>query len=396
MAEENNKAKRIISLIVFMTLILGFGIDLYAPSFPAIAKALKTSQQLVQLSIATYFFGYVLGMLFLGPLSDALGRRRPLIFGIGFYCLMSLACVFSPNIYFLLVLRMLQGMGVSAVGMLCRSILGDVFTGKQLAKAMSYYAMSYRLGPIIAPMVGGYLVFYFGWTSNFYFLTAFGLILLVCVTWLLPETHFDLTKFHPKLVFDRYASLLKKRVFLGGALCIGMLYSLMIIFNVVGPFFIQEILGHSPISYGNIAFLLGVIAFSGMLTNRFLMQYKPPEKMIAFGMSAIVVVVFLQVVLAYLFPVNLYSFLLPVMALLFLTGLINSNIMSRVIDSGGRGKGVASALVGILIISCTGILTALSSFLESTTARPFAFAFLAIVLVCFCSYKFLFKSSSVD
>lgn len=390
MAEKNNNTRRIISLIVFMTLILGFGIDLYSPSFPAIAKALKTTQQLVQLSIATYFFGYVLGMLFLGPLSDALGRRKPLIFGIGFYCLMSLACAFSPNIYFLLALRLLQGMGVSAVGMLCRSILGDVFTGKKLAKAMSYYAMSYRLGPIIAPVIGGYLVVYFGWASNFYFLTAFGVIILVCVTWLLPETHFDLAKFHPKLVFKRYVNLLKKRVFLGGALCIGMLYSLMIIFNVVGPFFIQEILGHSPIGYGNIAFLLGVVAFLGMLTNRFLIQYKAPEKVIAVGMSSIVVVGILQVVAAYLFPVNLYSFLLPVMALLFLTGLINSNIMSRVIDSGDSGKGVASALVGILIISCTGILTALSSFLESTTARPFAFAFLAIVLCCFCSYKFLF------
>jgi len=99
-----------------MTLILGFGIDLYAPSFPAIANSLKTTQQLVQLSIATYFFGYMVGMLFLGPISDALGRKKPLVLGIAFYCLMSFFCAFSTNIYLLLLLRMLQGVGVSAVG----------------------------------------------------------------------------------------------------------------------------------------------------------------------------------------------------------------------------------------------------------------------------------------
>ena len=385
-----NHLNKILLIVVSMTLILGFSIDVYTPSFPAIASEFKTSNQWVQLTIATYFLGYVLGMAFLGPLSDAVGRKKPLLVGISFYCLMSFLCTLSEGIYMLLLLRLLQGVGVSAVGVMCRSILGDAFTGRRLAVAMTYFMMSYRIGPIIAPLIGGYLEVFIGWRASFYFLTFYALLILGLIAFLLPETHLERFSIHPKAVASKYASLLRLRPFIGGSLCIGMLYSMMIIFNVIGPFFIQGVLGYSPISYGHIAFILGVFAFLGIFANRFLIRHHSPEKMIATGIYSMVAITVLQVVFAFIFPVNLYSFLIPVMALLFASGLVVSNFLSVILDSIPRGMGTSSALNAIISITIAGTLTAFSSFLKSDTAIPFSFAFLAIMLASFFCYKWLF------
>ncbi len=385
------QARQIIFVVVAMTFILGFGIDLYAPSFPAIKASLHTTSQFVQLTIATYFLGYVVGQLFMGPLSDALGRKKPLIFGLIFYAIMSFICSLSTNISTLLFLRFLQGIGVASVGVMCRSILGDSFTGKRLATSMSYFSMSYRIGPIIAPFLGGYLEFYFGWQSNFYFLTLYSILIICMILFFLPETHLTRIPFQPKTLLRKYAALFKYRTFVGGSVCIGILYAMMIIFNVVGPFFIQDVLHYTPISYGHIALLIGICSFIGILSNRFFIQHRSSTSMIAVGIYSVLILSILQVIFAFIFPVSLMCFIIPVILILFASGFINSNVMSHILDLIPQGKGVASALLGIIIICCTGTLTALSSFLESSTVRPFALAYFAMALASFLSYQFLFK-----
>ena len=290
----------------------------------------------------------------------------------------------------LLVLRLFQGIGVAAVGLACRSILGDVFVGRRLAIALTYFTMSYRIGPIIAPLIGGYLEAFVGWQASFYFLALYGLIIFGVVLSTLPETHFERISIHPKAVILKYRSLLKLPSFVGGALCIGTNYSLMIIFNVIGPFFIQTVLGYSPVDYGHIAFVLGIFAFLGILANRLVLHRFSPKKIVKVGIYSLVGVTVLQVIFALIFPVNLYSFLVPVAALLFTSGLIVSNITSLILGSIPKGMGTSSALISIIIISSTGVLTALSSFLKSNTALPFAIAFLAIMLGCYASYRWLF------
>src|SRR6188768_3633233 len=103
---ENHR--KLITITVLMVFILGLGIDLYAPAFPEIQSAFKTSEGLVRSTLTTYFCGYLAGLLFLGPVSDSLGRRRPLIFMMTFYIVMSVLCIFSWNIGTLLLFRGFQ------------------------------------------------------------------------------------------------------------------------------------------------------------------------------------------------------------------------------------------------------------------------------------------------
>jgi len=390
METSKKQANKIITIVVSMIFILGFGIDLYAPSFPELVKAFKTTEQLIQLSISTYFLGYIAGLMILGPLSDTIGRKKVAIYGLITYIIFSYLCSLSTNIYTFLALRCLQGASVASVGIVFRSMFSDIFDGKKLATAMTYASMSYRIGPIIAPLIGGYLVVYFGWKSNFYFLSLYSTIILTLVILFLPETHFENHPFNLKAVLAKYFSILKNRSFLGGAICQGTLYGMMIVFNVIGPFFIQDVLGYSPIAFGRIAFFMGVLAFAGILSNRILLRKKEVEQLIRVGIYSTLALCILQAILALFFPLDLYVFIIPVGLTFFASGLVVSNMMSKGLEAIPTGKGTAGALFGILLITATMILTALSSFLRSDTITPFAFGYLGMALLAFSIYKILF------
>lgn len=384
------KKRKLIFIVVTMIFILGLSIDLYAPSFPAIQKALVTTEQRVQLTITTYFCGYFIGLLFLGPVSDSLGRKKPLIYMMGFFLLMSILCVFAWSIKALLLFRLLQGIGASIVGISFRSILSDVFEEKDLAKAMTYAVMSYRVGPIIAPVIGGYLQVYLGWQSNFVFLAAYALLLLYLIIYHLPETHLVKIPFEAKTLFKRYFEIFSNRTFVGAAICVGIQYGMLLVFNLIAPFFLQEVLGYSPISYGHIAFIVGAFAFCGILTNRFLLHYFSHQNLIGIGIYGIVFFCGVYALVSWLYPSNLWAFISPIFLILYSTGLMASNMLSHAMNLIPHGKGTAGALQAILIVLTSVVLTYLGSFLKTDRSLPFALFYLGIGIVMLGVYRFLF------
>lgn len=166
---------------------------------------------------------------------------------------------------------------------------------------------------------------------------------------------------------------------------------MMIIFNVVGPFFIQDVLGYSPIVFGNIAFLLGCMAFLGILTNRILIQHVEVAKLIDVGIYGTLILCILQTILAFIFPLNLYSFTVPVGLIFFFGGFVVSNTTSTSLDFIDHGKGTASGIFAVILITTTGFFTALASLLQSDTIIPFALGFLVMILFTLIPYFFLFK-----
>jgi len=393
MTNTKSISRRVMSSVVLMTLILGFGIDLYTPAFPTIVKSLDTTNQLVQLTIATYLVGIIIGCIAWGPISDILGRKKPLVISLSIYAILSLLCGFATSISALLILRFFSGVFAAAITN-NRAILGDVFSGKKLAGSMTYYTMSYRMGPIIAPLFGGYLVTFISWESIFYFLALYIFVVLILVIIFLPETHEDTTTFQPMQILKLYMSYCKNPVLAGGGICLGIYYSLMLLFNVVGPFFIENILGYTPLTFGHLAFILGIIAFMGMVINRILVQHFPPMKVLAFGVYAILVVGICQVITAFIFPVNLYSFMIPITIILFLTGFVSPNLMSHIIGLAKHNRGTISAFLGITLFIAVSTIIALSSFLKSDTSIPFSLAYFVLIVGCFLLYKFVFLRES--
>ena len=153
----------------YILLILGglsaFGplaIDMYLPAFPAIGAALAADPEQVQLSLSVYFLGLASGQLVYGPLADLYGRRGPLLFGIGLFCLASLACAFAPTLEWLLAARFAQALGGCAGMVVNRAVVRDLCAPIDAAKAFSQLMLIMGVAPILAPMLGSTLLIFAG------------------------------------------------------------------------------------------------------------------------------------------------------------------------------------------------------------------------------------------
>ena len=178
-----------LSILLAMVPLTGATIDIYVPSLPAITAHFGVPAQLVQWTIPSYLIGYSLAQLFCGAFSDAWGRRALLIIGIVLYTGASLLAASASSISMLILMRFVQGLGVAAPGVLARAIASDSFDSERLPQVTNYITLAWALGPIIAPLIGGYLQHVFGWKAVFYFLTAYGCIVLLLIYFLLPETN---------------------------------------------------------------------------------------------------------------------------------------------------------------------------------------------------------------
>ncbi len=145
-------------LAVLLGLLAAFGpltIDMYLPSFPAIATDLATTPSLVQLSLTACLLGLAAGQLIMGPLSDVKGRRAPLLIALVFYVIASLLCAFAPNIGMLIAGRFMQGLTAAAGIVISRAVVRDLFSGSELTKFFALLMLVNGLAPILAPVVGG-------------------------------------------------------------------------------------------------------------------------------------------------------------------------------------------------------------------------------------------------
>lgn len=169
-----------------LLLILGglsaFGplaVDLYLPAFPAMAASFATDTEHVQLSLSVYFLGLAIGQVFYGPVADRFGRRKPLLFGIGLFTLASLACALAPTLEWLLAARFAQALGGCAGMVVNRAVVRDLCSPIESARVFSKLMLVMGVAPILAPLVGGWLMLLGGWQSIFGFLTLFSAAFLL-------------------------------------------------------------------------------------------------------------------------------------------------------------------------------------------------------------------------
>ena len=180
---------------LFLALLLGlmaaFGplcTDTYLPSLPAMAADLSISTATTQLTITACLLGMALGQLFVGPLSDSTGRRKPLFVALVFFTLASACCAAAKTGNSFIALRFAQGLGGAGGIVLARAMACDLFRGAELTNFMSLLMVVNGVAPITGPMLGGWLAALSGWPAIFYFLTGFGVLLVVLSLLGLPET----------------------------------------------------------------------------------------------------------------------------------------------------------------------------------------------------------------
>jgi DHA1 family bicyclomycin/chloramphenicol resistance-like MFS transporter len=197
-----------------------FSIDTYLPAFPAIAQTYSTTVGAVEITLAVYFVGLSFGQLFYGPFADSLGRKPPLYVGLGMYVLASTGCIFAPNIATLTVLRFIQAVGGCAPMLISRTVVRDYFSPREAARVFSFLMLVIGVSPVVAPLIGGWLVVHLDWRANFWMVSGMGTIIFVSVAVFLKESlpSDKRPDLHLGNTLRLYLSLLKDRVFMVYAL----------------------------------------------------------------------------------------------------------------------------------------------------------------------------------
>lgn len=171
--------KGMIAFIILMDAFIPLSNDLYLPAMPTMGEHLGTTDALVQLTITVFFFSYAIGMLIWGPLSDKYGRKKPLAVGFLLYCAASLVCMLAWDIYVLLIARLLQGIGAASATAISFAMVKDCFSGKTRETVLALVQTISGFGPILAPVVGSWILLVADWREMFLLLLVFGLIGLV-------------------------------------------------------------------------------------------------------------------------------------------------------------------------------------------------------------------------
>ncbi len=272
--------RRIVSpFLVFVVLLLMVLMqtttDQYVPSLPAIAKVFNSSEAAIQMTLSLFMLGLGISHVFYGPLSDKIGRKPPLMFGIGLSILGSLCCFLATSVWMLILGRFLQGFGIGCCSSVGRSLVRDLFTGKTLAKIGSYVGIVSVFIMVASPTLGGYIQEHFGWRANFLFLLCFGLVIWVLAFCALPETNKNLNPDATKLRVMRanFFILLRSKVFLGYTLCSCFACAGIVSYLIIAPFFFQDVLGYTPIEFGQLTvFIAAGICFSGIINSQLVMR----------------------------------------------------------------------------------------------------------------------------
>ena len=245
-----------------------FSIDTYLPTFPAIGREFAITPAGLQQTLSAYFLPFSVMMLFHGTLSDSFGRRPVILGSLIVYAIASVGCVLAPDLAQLLVFRALQGLSAGAGMVVGRAIIRDSFEGHAAQRLMSLVTIIFGLAPAIAPILGGWLLGWFGWRSVFVFLTLYALSLLALSWWRLPETH-------PRAVRQPFAlaRLARNYCKLGRSphlllLCatLALNFAGFFIYVVSAPAFIYNLLGLNEKQFA----WLFVPGIAGVMTGAFL------------------------------------------------------------------------------------------------------------------------------
>ncbi|MDQ1661466.1 MAG: transporter, family, multidrug resistance protein, partial [Blastococcus sp.] len=259
-------------------------IDMYLPALPTITGQLGTTSSAVQLTLTGTLLGLGLGQLVLGPLSDALGRRRPLLAGTALHVLASLLVLVAPNVAVLGALRLLQGAGAAAGAVIAVAVVRDLYDGRAAATMLSRLFLILGAAPVLAPTIGGEILQFTSWRGVFALLAAYGVLLLVVGTIALPETLPAERRRSSGFVgtLRSYRELLGDRSYVGLVLVAGLTMAGLFSY-VSGSAFVYQ--GEYGLDQQQFGFLFGAGAFwliaATQLNPVVLRRFEPQQVLVA-------------------------------------------------------------------------------------------------------------------
>ncbi|KOF09795.1 MFS transporter [Planococcus glaciei] len=370
-------------LLAMLGILAPLNIDMYLPSFPGIAGDLNASASLVQLSLTTCLIGLAVGQIVVGPISDAQGRRKPLLIAISLFVLSSILCALAPSIEMLVVARFLQGFTASAGVVLSRAVVRDVFSGKELTKFYSLLMVINSVAPLAAPLAGGAILAlpFANWQTIFYFLAFLGILIVATIGLKLPETLPE-DKRIPSSIGESIRTmlgLLKDRSYTGYTLIAGFVHGGSFAYVAGTPFVYQGIYGVSPQVFSILFGINGIaIILGSYLIGRF-GGIVPEKRMLQIAVTVAGVATFV-LLLATIVQGPLATIVIPIFIYMITIGMILTSSFTLAMREQGHRAGSASAVIGMLPLLVGAAVSPLVG-IDETTAVPMGAILFATSLI---------------
>ena len=336
--------------LVILSLLMAFSsisTDIYLPALPAMGIALNAGTGAMEFTLSGYLVGFSLGQFFWGPLSDRIGRRRPIAIGMVLYIIGSIGCAVSRNVETMIAWRAVQAIGACASVTLARAIVRDLYVGHRAAQMMSTLMIVSALAPMLGPSVGGLVIAVAHWQAIFWMLALVGLLTLAAL-YTLPETHPPERRLREPMsrAFATYGWLLRQKRLLGYAGVCGLLYGGIFAYVAGTPFAYITYHHVLPQHYG-LLFALGSVGIMTMnLVNVRLVPTFGGDRLLRTGAYGACIMGVAAAVAARTGWGGLIGLVVPLCLFVSCIGLIAANSITGALNLFPAVSGSVSALVG--------------------------------------------------
>jgi DHA1 family bicyclomycin/chloramphenicol resistance-like MFS transporter len=365
-----------------LTALGPLAIDMYLPGLPSVAKTLHATPGETSATLAAFFFGLGVGQFVYGPLSDRIGRRGPLIFGVATYIIGALLCALAPNVWVLMAARLLQALGGSAGQVVARASVRDRFSHQMAARVLSLLILVLGLAPIIAPIIGSYMLLVGDWRLIFWFQASVAIVILTATVLGFRESRTEEMRAHAR----GESTLATFRYLLGHPRVVG--YTLAGAFNScaffawlsLSPNLLIQVYGVAPANFGW-WFGANAAGFIGMSqVNAHLMHTRTPEDVLMKARLASVVSAVVLVIDAWFGIGGMLGVIIPLYVTLGSFGLVGPNTQAAAMNVDPGRAGSISSIVGGVTFGMGAIISSVSGFLHDGTPRPLAALILVMIL----------------
>ncbi len=378
-------------LLALLGMLGPFSIDTYLPAFSGIARSLDATPVQMQQTLSAYLFGFALMSLFHGAISDSVGRRPVVLWGLAVFIFASMGCALSHSIGQLIFFRASQGLCTGAGIVVSRAIVRDMYPPSQAQKVMSQVTIFFGAAPAIAPMLGGWLLIHSSWHAIFWFLSGVGVVLWVANYRLLPETLHVAQRqpFHPRNLLAGYWKLGSDPRFFLLALASGIPFNGLFLYVLSAPVFLGESLGLPPAHF----FWFFMLSIGGIMAGAWVSGRAAgklaPKRQIRNGFAVMLCIGLLNLLANLLFQADVRWSLFPICIFAFGWAMMVPVVTLLVLDLHPERRGMASSLQMFIGSSANGVVAGVVSPLVMHSPVALAATSLSLMCLGLCSWLFI-------
>jgi len=379
MIREKNQG--IATVLAFSLLPLsGFATDIYIPSLPSMGGDLHISSIQVQATLTLFLISYGISQLFIGSILDSFGRYRLSLGALGIFILSNLVIALTHNVYLIYGMRIIHGITVATIVVAKRALFVDIYKGEKLKHYLSLFTIIWSAGPILAPFIGGYLQHTFGWRSNFYFLAGVAFAIGALEVIFSGESLQHAAEFHLKKIARVYLEMISTPSFSLGLFMLSFAYSMVMIYNMTGPFIIEHSLGLTPIVAGDCSLILGLAWMVGGFIGKGTIDKPFYTKLgLNTGLQLLFVIAMILSVpyISNLYAIVFFAFIIHVGA-----GFTYNNYFTYCLARFPKNAGIAGGLTGGIVYVVLSFITyGIVYFIPAKDERNLSLSYLILIIL---------------